>query len=207
MAKPFTIYFASPNKNKLKEIKSILSYERLSRLVRIKLAPEGFSVNENSKTFLGNAIKKACILSKKLSVYSFSDDSGIEIFALKRKPGVRSSRFFRNGKGMLEIVEKIKNNKNKKCCFTCALVVSDPKGKIIFKTQKSWYGKVAKMPTGKYGFGYDPIFIIPKLNKTSAQLEPSLKNKLSHRAMAISAFAKWLKTYESCSHHHALPDR
>ena len=193
MSKPFTIYFASSNKDKLKEIKSILSYERLNRLVRIKLAPEDFSVNENSKTFLGNAIKKACILSKKLSVYSFSDDSGIEIFALKRKPGVKSSRFFRGGKGMMEIVEKIKNNKNKKCCFTCALVVSDPKGKIIFKTQKSWYGAVANKPVGKHGFGYDPIFIVPELNKTSAELSPNLKNKLSHRAMAISEFARWLK--------------
>ena len=95
---------------------------------------------------------------------------------------------------MLEIVKKVKSKKNKKCCFTCAIAVSDPKGKIIFKTQKSWYGKIAEKPAGKFGFGYDPIFIVPRLNKTSAQISPKLKNKLSHRFMAISAFAKWLRT-------------
>ena len=193
MSKPFTIYFASSNKNKLKEIKSILSYEKLNKSVRVKLAPEGFSVNENSKSFSGNAVKKACTLSKKSGVYAFSDDSGIEIFALNRRPGVKSSRFFRNGKGMLEIVEKIKNKKNKKCCFTCAIAVSDPKGKIIFKVQKSWYGKVSEKPAGKYGFGYDPIFIVPGLKRTSAELHPKLKNKLSHRSMAVRAFAQWLQ--------------
>ena len=175
------------------------------------MAPQGFSVNENSKSFSGNAAKKACTLSKKLGVYAFSDDSGIEVFALNNKPGVKSSRFFRNGKGMLEIVGKIKNKKNKKCCFTCAVVVSDPEGEIIFRTKKSWYGTIAEKPAGKNGFAYDPIFIVPKLNKTSAQISTKLKNKLSHRAMAISAFARWLKnllkdskTYGSCSHHHVL---
>ena len=192
MRKPFIIYFASSNKDKLKEIKSILSYEKLNKKIRIKLAPYGFSVNENAKTFLGNAYKKASVLSEKLKAYAFSDDSGIEIFALKRKPGVKSSRFFRNGKGMLEIIRKVKDKKNKKCCFTCAVVVSGPKGKVIFKTQKSWYGTVANKPLGENGFGYDPIFTVPKLNKTSAQLSPKLKNKLSHRAMAIREFVKWL---------------
>ena len=194
MGKPFTIYFASSNKDKLKEIKSILKKLKIKNL-KLKIAPKGFSVNENSKSFLGNAGKKACTLSKKLSVYAFSDDSGIEVFALNGRPGVKSSRFFRNGKGMLEIIEKIKNKKNKQCRFTCALAISDPKGNIIFKTQKSWYGNVAKKPAGKHGFGYDPIFIIPKLNKTSAQISPKLKNKLSHRSMAISAFAKWLTKF------------
>ena len=167
------------------------------------MPPCGFSVNENSKTFSGNAEKKACTLSKRLGVYAFSDDSGIEVFALNKRPGVKSSRFFRDGKGMLEIVQKVKNKKNKKCCFTCAIVVSNPKGKIIFKTQKSWYGKVSEKPIGKYGFGYDPIFIVPRLNKTSAQLSPKLKNKLSHRSMAISAFAKWLEeSYKELTKKH-----
>ena len=193
MKKPFEIYFASSNKNKLKEIKSILSYEKLNKNIKIKLASGNFFVHEDRKTFLGNAVKKACTLSKSLGVYAFSDDSGIEVFALNKKPGIKSARFFRNGKGMLEIVKKIKNKKNKKCRFICAVVVSDPKGKVIFKTQKSWYGKVAEKPVGKHGFGYDPIFRVPGLEKTSAQLSPSLKNKLSHRSMAIRAFAIWLR--------------
>ncbi len=151
-------------------------------------------MNENGKTFLENAYKKASSLSKRLKVIAFSDDSGIEVWAMDRNPGIKSSRFFRAGKGMLEIVNKVKKIKNKKCCFTCALVVTSPEGKIIFKTQKSWLGKVATRPIGKNGFGYDPIFIVPGLNKTSAQISTNLKNKLSHRAMAITAFAKWLKS-------------
>lgn len=184
------VYFASSNKNKLKEIKSILRVP-----IAIKCAPKDFSVNENGKTFLENAYKKASALSKRLKAISFADDSGIEVFALSRKPGIKSARFFRNGKGMLEIVEKIKHKKNKKCCFICAIVVTDSNGKIVFKIQKSWYGRVAGSPRGKNGFGYDPIFIVPGLNKTSAQLSPQLKNKLSHRSMALKEFAKWIKSY------------
>jgi len=76
------------------------------------------------------------------------------------------------------------------------MVATNKKGKIIFKTIKRWYGKVSEKPRGKNGFGYDPIFIVPKLNKTSAQISPGLKNKLSHRSMAIRAFAKWLRPYK-----------
>ena len=192
MNKPFEIYFASSNKDKLKEIKNIFSEEKLTNIIKLTCAPKGFKVKEDGKSFLENAYKKAQALSKKLKVTAFADDSGIEVLALNRKPGIKSARFFRNGKGMLEILKKVENKKNKSCCFTCAIVLTNPKGKIIFKIQKSWYGRIAEKPLGKNGFGYDPIFLIPSLNKTSAQISPKLKNKISHRAMAVSAFAKWL---------------
>ena len=183
------IYFASSNKDKLREIKSIWTLKDIA----VRGAPRGFQVLENGKSFLVNAYKKARTLSKKTKAVAFADDSGIEVFTLNGKPGIKSARYFRGGKGMLEIIEKLKNKKNRDCCFTCAIVATNPKGKIIFKTQKSWYGKVARKPTGKNGFGYDPVFIIPKLNKTSAQISPKLKNKLSHRSMALKAFNNWLK--------------
>lgn len=179
------------------EIKSILLQNKLSKNVRVTLAPKGFSVNENSNTFIGNAAKKAKTLSKKLKVYAFSDDSGIEVFSLGRKPGIKSARFFRKGKGLLEIVEKVKHKKNKKCCFTCAIVFSSPSGEVLFKTQKSWFGKVSEKPKGKNGFGYDPIFVIPEINKTSAQISSGLKNKISHRGLAVASFVRWLnKSYK-----------
>ena len=191
MRKKQTIYFASSNKDKLKEIKSILKKQKVKN-IELKLAPQGFKVSENGKTFIENAFKKAGALSKKLKVMAFSDDSGIEVFALNRKPGIKSSRFFRNGKGMMEIIKKIKKKKNKKCCFTCAVVATDKNGRTLFKTKKSWHGTVADKPRGKNGFGYDPIFIVPKLNKTSGQVSSVLKNKISHRAMALKEFSKWL---------------
>ncbi|MBI2995471.1 MAG: non-canonical purine NTP pyrophosphatase [Candidatus Melainabacteria bacterium] len=194
MKKSKYIYFASSNKDKLNEIKNIWPLKKIS----IKPTPRDFLVNENGKSFVENAYKKAKSLSKKLKCIAFSDDSGIEVFVLNKKPGVKSSRFFRNGKGMYEIIQKLKNKKNKKCCFTCAIVATDMNGKIIFKTKKSWFGRIAEKPIGENGFGYDPIFIVPGLNKTSAQISPNLKNKLSHRAMAVKAFAKWLqRAYKS----------
>lgn len=191
MKKYFFIYFASTNKNKLKEVKSIWPLKN----IYIKSAPKGFKVRENGKSFIENAYKKASTLSKKVKAIAFSDDSGIEVFALNKKPGIYSSRFFRDGKGMEEIVKRLKNKKNKKCCFICAIVATDTKGKVLFKVKKSWHGKIANKPKGKNGFGYDPIFIIPHSNKTSAEISPALKNKISHRAMAIRAFASWLKSY------------
>lgn len=187
------IYFASSNKHKLKEIKSILS-PKLLRKIELKNAPKGFTVNENGKTFLANAYKKSKTLSKKLNVFAFADDSGIEVEALGGKPGIKSARFFRDGKGMCEILEKLKNKKNRKCCFTCAIVLTNPKGKIMFETVKSWYGAVAYEIKGENGFGYDPIFLVPKLEKSSAQISSRLKNQISHRGMAVMALSKFLNT-------------
>lgn len=193
MNKTYTIYFASSNKGKLGEVNKIFSAEKIAKFFTVKSAPKGFKVNENGKTFISNAFKKASMLSKKFGVYAFSDDSGIEIFALKRKPGIKSSRYFRNGLGMLDIIDKIKDKKNKKCCFTCAIVMTNPSGKIILKTVKSWFGIVTDKPRGKNGFGYDPIFLVPGLNKTSAEITSALKNKISHRAMAFKEFSSWLR--------------
>ena len=166
-----------------------------------------FKINENGKTFIENAYKKARVFSKKFKVIAFADDSGIEVKALGGKPGIKSARFFRNGKGMHEILEKLNHKKDRRCSFTCAIVATNEKGKVIFKTQKSWYGKIAFKPAGKNGFGYDPIFIVPKLNKTSAEINPNLKNKISHRGKALKEFSKWIKTYESYAHHYARQDR
>lgn len=201
-----TIFFASSNKDKLKEIKNIFKSEKVKNIY-IKNAPEDFKVNENGKTFIENAFKKAKKLSKEKESIAFADDSGIEVCALKMKPGIKSARYFKNGSGMLEIIKKIKNKKNKRCCFTCAIVVCNSKGKMIFKTQKSWYGIVSSEPKGKNGFGYDPIFIIPGLNKTSAELSSKEKDKLSHRGMAVREFAKWLKTYAFYESRHEHPDK
>ncbi len=188
------IYFASSNKNKLEEIKSILQSYKSKRLnkLKIKSAPEGFYVKEDGKTFLENAFKKASFLSKKLNKVVFAEDSGMEVFALGGKPGIKSARFFKGGKGMLEIIKKLSNKKNRKCCFTAAIVVTNEKGKTIFKTQRSCHGTITHKPIGNNGFGYDPIFLIPTLNKTSAQISQKLKNKLSHRALVTKDFAKWL---------------
>ena len=84
------IYFASSNKDKLNEIKSILKKFKLKNL-KIKSAPLGFKVNENGRTFLENACKKASFLSKKVKSIVFAEDSGIEVFALGRKPGIKRS--------------------------------------------------------------------------------------------------------------------
>ena len=90
MKKKHCIYFASSNKDKLKEIKSIWTLKD----ILIKGAPKGFHAVENGKTFVENAYKKARILSKKLKAFTFADDSGIEVFALNKKPGIKSARFF-----------------------------------------------------------------------------------------------------------------
>lgn len=112
---------------------------------------------------------------------------------MDKKPGIKSARFFKDGKGLTQIINKVKKSKNKKCCFTCAIVVTDERGKTIFKTKKSWHGKIANEPSGKNGFGYDPIFIDPLHKKTAAELSQKQKNELSHRSKAIKELGKWLK--------------
>ena len=186
------------NKGKLREIKSLLP-----KNIKIHSISE-FSLKspiENGKTFKENSLIKSKYFSKKTNMICLSDDSGLEIDILNKKPGIHSARwggaksdFSKAIKRVYrELYKKDKNWKTKriKARFICALSLSYLNKKIACVIGKV-EGTISNKPEGKNGFGYDPIFIPLNKIKTFGQLKPSQKYKLDHRYHAFKKIKKFL---------------
>ena len=186
------------NKGKLKEIRGLLpkNIKTLS-ISKFKIS----SPKENGKTFLQNSYIKSKYFSKKTNLICISDDSGLEIDLLDKRPGIRSARWggknsdFRIAikKVYSELNKKDKNWKNKKkikARFICALSISYLNKKIACVVGKI-EGRISHKPKGRNGFGYDPIFIPVKSKKTFGEMKLSQKHRLDHRFKAFKKIKKF----------------
>lgn len=184
------IVLATRNSGKLREIKSILSkvgdYEFLS-ILDFSDIPE---IEEDRLTYAGNAIKKASTIVKLKGIPTLADDSGLEVDALDGAPGVRSARFAGenasdedNNKKLLKMLEDVPEDK-RTARFQCAMALVKPSDWIEVTTG-TYEGVIISEPRGNSGFGYDPIFYVPHLGKTFAELTRDEKNQISHRRIAL----------------------
>jgi XTP/dITP diphosphohydrolase len=153
-----------------------------------------FDVDETGDSFFANALLKAQAGSKLCNQYCIADDSGIEINALDGKPGIYSKRYLEaKANGILDVLDELKDASDRECRYVCSIVLTDPNGELVFKTENYWYGKVGFEASGNNGFGFDPI-VHPNEHpqKTVAELDVETKNKLSHRAQAMGALTHFL---------------
>ena len=193
-----SLLIGTNNKGKLREIRSLLPKNiKIYSTSQYNLK----SPAENGKTFRENSLIKSKYFSKKTKLICLADDSGLEIDLLDKKPGIFSARW--GGKGgdfnkaikrvYRELNKKDKNWKNKKikARFICALSISYLNKRIACVLGKV-EGYISNEPRGKYGFGYDPIFIPLKKRKTFGQMKPSLKYKMDHRYHAFKKIRKFL---------------
>jgi XTP/dITP diphosphohydrolase len=184
------ILFATKNQGKAQEVRKILESLPVEILTLAEF-PDGPEVMENGETFRDNALKKARELSSHWQGLTLADDSGLEVDALRGEPGVSSARYAgegatddENNRKLIEELEGIPHDQ-RTARFRCVLALVHPEGRewIVEETCK---GLVADQPRGKQGFGYDPLFIVPALSRTFAELAPDEKNQISHRAKALS---------------------
>ncbi|TGN21022.1 RdgB/HAM1 family non-canonical purine NTP pyrophosphatase [Leptospira idonii] len=192
------IAFASGSAHKLKEMRLIL--EPLGfQLLSPKDLSISFSPEETESTFLGNSLIKSRELHRLTGLPSFADDSGICVDALEGRPGVYSARY--GGEGLsdkdraLLLLSELGNNPNRKANYTCVISFCDGKTETSFEGQV--FGEISADydEVGKYGFGYDPVFFYPPFGKRFSEVEEERKNKVSHRAVAVDQFVRWLETY------------
>tara|TARA_Y100001980_G_C14537244_1_gene314173 strand:- start:784 stop:1386 length:603 start_codon:yes stop_codon:yes gene_type:complete len=186
------------NKGKLREIRDLLPKN-------IKIySTSDFQIKspkETGKTFRENSIIKAKYFSKKTNLTCLSDDSGLEIDILKKKPGIYSARWAgkKNNfnlairKVFRELNKKDQNWKNKKikARFICDLSIYWPNGKLK-SASGIINGSISKEKKGLKGFGYDPIFIPKKSKKTFGEMSPKIKSKIDHRYIAFNKIKKFL---------------
>ena len=180
---------ATKNKKKLEEIKQILKGLdlKISSLSDYSNIPR---IIENGKTFKDNAIKKAVKIARFTKKLTLGEDSGLCVDALDGRPGVYSSRFsgkdkndLKNNLKLLKMLEGLTLNK-RRAGYTCAVALADEYGLVAVREGRC-RGIIGFKQKGSFGFGYDPLFIIPKYKKTFAQLGPRIKHKISHRYRAL----------------------
>ena len=185
-----TLVIATGNPGKFREIASLLQgldahLVPLDRAGLVEVPPEG------GESFQDNARRKAEFVARTVGRLALADDSGLEVDALGGRPGVLSARFGGPGKSdadrnrlILSALEAIPIEK-RTARFRCAVAIADANGSV-FVVDGSCEGRIALEPRGIQGFGYDPIFEVPSLGRTLAEVGPDVKNRLSHRAQAIA---------------------
>jgi len=191
-----TLVLATGNPGKVNELANMLSP------LNINVVPQSdynvTEVAETGTTFVENAIIKARHAAKITGLPSIADDSGLEVDGLNGAPGVYSARYAGSAASDQDNIDKLLtelgNNLIRTARFWCVLVLmrheNDPTPLIC---SASWEGEITLTQNGEGGFGYDPVFFIPSLHCTSAELTKEQKNALSHRGQALQKLLKELK--------------
>jgi XTP/dITP diphosphohydrolase len=161
------------------------------------LAPGTPSIEETGTTFIENAVLKAEHYSRLKSDLTLADDSGLCVAALGGRPGVHSARYAPDPpsriKRILAEMREVPDGM-REAAFYCALAVAE-NGRTIWTVQGEVQGRIAHSPSGTSGFGYDPVFLLPELDRTMADLCPEDKNSLSARGKALVELRKFLLSY------------
>ena len=190
MKKKLHILIGTHNRGKFKEISQLLP-KRFTKISPSQLKIK--SPKETGKTFKANSKLKANYFFKKSQKITLSDDSGIEIFALNKQPGIFSARWSKKygsfNNAMKIILKKLQNKSNRKARFVCSLTLRISKKKS-YTNVGLIYGKISKKISGTNGFGYDPIFIPNGKKITFGQMRKDKKYKMDHRFLAYKKIKK-----------------
>ncbi len=160
--------------------------------------PPGPEVEETGRTFRANACLKATAYARRHGTWTLADDSGLEVDALGGSPGVLSARWAQHngtGKGDADnnatLLRQLSDvpDERRTARFVCVLALADPAGRIVLTVRDTVDGRILHAPRGTNGFGYDPLFLVECLGRTTAELSPAEKHGISHRGKALRRLA------------------
>lgn len=188
------IIAATKNKNKVKEFKEILpDFDIITQ----EEAGIDLDVEETGATFRENALLKAQAIFEKTGIPALADDSGLEVFALGGEPGVYSARYGGEGlddRGRLELLlenmEEVEDGL-RGARFVCSIAFVTKEE--TYEAEGSCEGEIIREAKGENGFGYDPVFYVPEMGKTAAEMTSDEKNSISHRGKALRALAEMIE--------------
>ena len=191
------LVLASGNPGKLREIGALLAPFHFEVISQAELGIE--EPEEPHETFLENALAKARHASRAAGLPALADDSGLSVDALGGAPGVHSA-YYAGRDGNREERDRRNNHKllaslsdSRSAHYVCVMVlVKNPEDQNPLVAEGRWHGEIARAPRGANGFGYDPLFFIPSLGKTAAELDPEEKNRISHRGLALQKLVSLL---------------
>lgn len=200
-----TVVLASGNRGKLAELGNLLAGMGIT--LRSQAEFDVVEAEETGLSFIENAILKARNAARQTGFAALADDSGLSVDALGGAPGIYSARYAgehaQDADNNAKLLHALKNETKRRAHFHCALAFvrhADDPTPIV--TEGLWHGDILSAPRGSNGFGYDPLFYIADLNLSSAELSKEQKNKLSHRALALSQLLPRLRAeYLDSSNH------
>lgn len=189
---PTELLIATRNEGKVAEIRPLLA-ELPLRLRSLKEFPEIDEVEETGTTFAENAAIKARSYAESTRLWTLSDDSGLEVHALGGTPGVYSARYGGAGLSYDERIKRLleeltlSGSEDRRARFVCVIAIASPEGEIVNLSTGTCEGAIAHAPRGTNGFGYDPVFVPDGFEQTFGELSTEIKEKISHRALALEA--------------------
>ena len=196
------IIFATGNEGKIKEVRMILEDLGLP-VLSLKDAGITADVEENGTTFEENAQIKAKAIMEMTGALVLADDSGLEVDALDKEPGIYSARYMGHDTSYhiknQNIIDRLegKVGEERSARFVCAIAAAFPDGRVLI-TRGTMEGQIGYEEKGENGFGYDPIFYLPEYQCYSAELSLEEKNKLSHRGKALRLMKERLHESFNC---------
>jgi XTP/dITP diphosphohydrolase len=198
----YQLVFATNNEHKLRELREILRNEFI--LLSLNDIACSEEIPETGNTLEANASEKSRYIWERYSIDCFSDDTGLEIAALNNAPGVRSARYAGEERNAEENVAKVLAELNgvvtRKACFRCIISLIIKGREFLFEGRVD--GEILQEKRGSAGFGYDPIFAPDGFQQSFAEMNPDLKNSMSHRGRAVEKLVRFL-----LEEYPYLPDR
>ena len=197
MSEEKVIVVASTNEGKIREFRQMLEPKGYT-VKSLADLPDLGDIDETGTTFSENAVIKAAAVTEKYGIMAVSDDSGLEIDAFGRQPGVQSARWLGHETPYSEknriILEKMQGIENRTCRYVCAIAITRPDEEpVVFEDTVEC--TIAYEPSGENGFGYDPIIFYPPYHKTMADMDKDEKNAISHRGKAVRKLEEWLENH------------
>jgi XTP/dITP diphosphohydrolase len=177
-----TVVVATGNPGKLKEMQAHLGPLNWN----LELKPAYIEVDETGTTFLANARIKASEVAKATGQWAIADDSGLEVDALQGAPGIYSARYASSDQARINrLLTELNGKVDRGAQFVCAIALAQPDGSIALETLGICRGEILLAPQGEGGFGYDPIFYVPEVGQSFAEMLPTQKEAVSHRGVAF----------------------
>jgi XTP/dITP diphosphohydrolase len=193
------VIVATWNRGKIREIQEALKGLGL-RIYALSDFPDVPEIEEDGKSFAENALKKARFYSRHFGKWTIADDSGLEVNSLKGLPGIYSARYVREGASSQENNQKLLREmrdipiSKRGARFKCIIAVVSPDGREAI-AEGECKGSIGFKEKGKKGFGYDPLFILPRYGKTMAELSLEAKNRISHRGKALRKIRRIIQAF------------
>ena len=202
---PLPLVIASGNAGKIREFAALLAELPLA----VQPQPAGLEVEETGNSFAANARLKATAVALACGCWALADDSGLEVHALAGAPGVHSARWAETDAARIArlLAELEAANAGRRAAgqpadrsarFSAALAVADPQGTIRLEVEGHCPGEILELPRGSGGFGYDPVFLVPELGLSFAEMDKATKGRVGHRGRAFALLEPRLRTLLGC---------
>ncbi|WP_126148119.1 RdgB/HAM1 family non-canonical purine NTP pyrophosphatase [Synechococcus elongatus] len=187
--KPLVV--ATGNPGKLQELQAYLAESGWT----LQLKPADLEIEETGQTFAENAALKAQQTAIATGEWAIADDSGLSVDALNGAPGLFSARWGHSDRDRIDrLLRELTGHEQRTAAFICAIAVASPQGNIVLAVEGHCPGEILTAPQGAGGFGYDPIFWVPELQLSFAELAPEQKRQVSHRGRALAQLLPQLRS-------------